>query len=311
MQFFTDAVKAKGVGRAYGHHGEVVQGMFPTPDGGTCRGLVTLPCHLFHSTATFRPSVGSPLISSAPNKSKSLAAARLTLDEIGLRDMGGVLTIENDIPLSWGLGSSTADVTATIRALCDAFRLSLSAHQIARLAVRAETASDPIMFDDCAMVFAHRAGHVIEALPGSFPSVEVLGFNTAEGTDGVDTLALPPAGYDEEEVQAFRPIVTLLRRAVADRDSSLLGLAATASARINQRFLPKPNFDGLIAIAGQSGAIGIQVAHSGTIAGLLFDPVRAADLEARFDRARMHLAEVGITDHWRFRTGSSVGCDRE
>lgn len=299
----VDSALTIGTGRAHGHHGEIVQGVFSTPEGVMCRGLVTMPCGLFRSTAMFRPSRSAHLTSRTPNKSKSLAAARLFLDEFGLREMGGALTIESDIPLGWGLGSSTADVTATIRALCSAFGVTISAGQTARMAARAEIACDPIMFEDSSMIFAHRDGRVIELLPGPLPPIEVLGFNS-DG-DGVDTLALPPANYSDAELWAFRPIIDDLRRAVIDRDARLLGRAATASARINERFLPKRNFDALTRIAEDAGAVGIQVAHSGTIVGILFDPIDEASLDAAVDHAQQRLSEIGIEDSWRFRAGRS------
>lgn len=293
--------RAKGTGRAIGHHGEIVQGMFPTRDGGFCRGLITLPCEVFHATATFAPEPEAPLRSVPAGKAKALEAAALTLKELGQDGWGGILSIDSNIPLRWGLGSSTADVTATVRAVCDAFGGRLPAERIARLAVAAETASDPIMFDDCAMVFAHRGGHVIETLPGGLPPLTVLGFRTTEEDEGVDTLSHPPASYDEMETRAFRPVVGLLRRAAFAGDSALLGRAASASARINQRFLPRRHLAGLERIAAEAGGVGLQVAHSGIIAGILFDP-RSPDLHRRVDAARHGLADLGITEAWCFRT---------
>ncbi|WP_162240362.1 hypothetical protein [Nocardia arizonensis] len=57
---------------------------------------------------------------------------------------------------------------------------------------------------------------------------------------------------------------------------------ATASARLNQRFLEKPELETLVEIAAEHGAAGVQVAHSGSVAGVLFDPTRRpgwADVE--------------------------------
>ena len=61
----------------------------------------------------------------------------------------------------------------------------------------------------------------LEKWYGPLPAVRVLGFNT-EGEHGVETLALPPVPYSAWEVEAFRPILGLLRRAVAER-SRLVG----------------------------------------------------------------------------------------
>jgi uncharacterized protein involved in propanediol utilization len=82
----------------------------------------------------------------------------------------------------------------------------------------------------------------------------------------------------------------------------LVGRVASASAGINQRYLPKPHFSELMRLSEDVGAAGLQVAHSGTVAGLLFDP-RRPELEARVGRAEHGLDRLGISDRWRFRAG--------
>src|ERR1039458_6783440 len=62
-----------------------------------------------------------------------------------------------------------------------------------------------------------------------------------------------------------------LRRAITMEDVALLGRVATASARINQRFLPKPSLEFLVEVCQRHGGCGVQVAHSGTVVGLIFD----------------------------------------
>jgi uncharacterized protein involved in propanediol utilization len=93
----------------------------------------------------------------------------------------------------------------------------------------------------------------------------------------------------------------LLRRAVNVQDSSLIGSVASASARMNQRFLPKPHFDHLEQMVERVGAVGLQVAHSGTVVGMLFDP-RVAELDERIRCAQALLRELGVAKTWRFRT---------
>jgi uncharacterized protein involved in propanediol utilization len=192
-------------------------------------------------------------------------------------------------------------VTAAIRAVGDAFGLDIPAEVVAELAVQAEVASDSTMFEDRAVLFAFRGGYVIEDFGGRFPPLEVLGFNTDVTGSGVDTLSYPLALYTREEVEALRPLVELLRQAVRAQDPRLIGEAASASARINQAHLPKRHYDFLEKLVGRVGALGLQAAHSGTVAGLLFDP-RDPAAEGRIEEARALLAEVGIDSVWRFQT---------
>jgi uncharacterized protein involved in propanediol utilization len=116
----------------------------------------------------------------------------------------------------------------------------------------------------------------------------------------VATLSLPPVPYTAWEIEAYRPILGLLRRAVERQDAALLGRAATASTLLMQRHRPKRQMPELLHLAKETGALGVQVAHSGTVAGFLFAP--GAGAEARIERARAGLARLGMPASWVFST---------
>ncbi|WP_287174136.1 kinase [Mesorhizobium sp.] len=266
-----------GVGRCYAHHGEILQGMFYDDDGQNTRALVTLPCPLFCTTAKFLTTPQREIVTFPNGKRKAHKAATLALQEAGHAGQGGLLFLANESPEGWGLGSSTSDVVATIRAVADSFRMSFDQETIAKLAVQAEVASDSIMFENSAVLFAQRQGKLLETFSNKLPPVDVIGFDTDSSHQGIDTLLYPPAEYTWQEIEEFRPLHGLLRRAIDTQDAGALGKVATSSARINQRYLPKPKFDELLDIAEDCGAVGIQVAHSGSIVGFMFDcaePVR-------------------------------------
>ncbi|HEU4883657.1 MAG TPA: hypothetical protein VFT45_15460 [Longimicrobium sp.] len=289
-----------GHGRIHAHHGEIVQGMFYSSDGSVEHGLVTLPCTLFRTAVRFRPLRSGPLTVEPGDRSRARAAARLTLDALGRTGWGGAIRIESSVPVQWGCGSSTTDVLATIRAVADAFGAVLEPAWIAGLAVAAETASDSLMFGPGrAVLFAQRRGRVLLDLGGPLPAVRVLGFNT-EGEHGVATLTLPPVPYSAWEIEAYRAVLGLLRRAVERQDPGLLGRVATASTLIMQRHRPKRHMPELLRLAREAGALGVQVAHSGTVAGFLFEPgAGAAD---RIECARAGLRRLGLPASWEFST---------
>ncbi|HEX2040411.1 MAG TPA: hypothetical protein VHF47_11845 [Acidimicrobiales bacterium] len=287
-----------GRGRAIAHHGELLQGMFVGPEGGPMRGLVTLPCELYASEGEFRPS-DVPGIEVTPEwKWKAQKAAQLTLDYLHADGVGGALRVETTIPIGWGMGSSTSDVIAAIRATADGIGVSLHTEEVARLAVAAETASDSIMFGDRALLFAQRDALVIEDFGAHFPAFEVLGFNAG---NAVDTLSFTPAQYDGDDIERFEELRALLREGFQSACPERVGHVATASARINQRFLPKPEFDRLLATVDAVGAVGIQVAHSGSVVGVLFDGDHE-DVDARIEKARAALGELDFGPTWRFTT---------
>jgi uncharacterized protein involved in propanediol utilization len=287
-----------GRGAVHAHHGEIVQGVFHSSDGTLEHGLVTLPCDLFRTTASFRPVRSGPLHVEPGGRTRARTAARLTLDALGRTGWGGVLRIDGNVPLRWGCGSSTTDVLSAIRAVADAFGEVLEPAWIARLSVASETASDSLMYGpERVLLFAQRRGSLLVDLGGPLPDVRVLGFNT-EVDHGVETLALLPCRYSAWEVEAFRPVLGLLRRAVEQQDPALLGRVATASTTIMQRHRPKRFMPQLLRLAGEVGALGVQVAHSGTVAGFLFAP--GGDAAGRIDDARAGLLRLGLKEAWEF-----------
>lgn len=280
------------------HHGELLQGMFVGPEGAPMRGLVTLPCELYCSEAEFRPRT-QPGVDVGPDwKWKAQKAARLTLEYLEVEGVGGELHMESTIPIGWGMGSSTSDVIAAVRATAAGMGVTLRTEEVARLAVAAETASDSIMFGDHALLFAQRDALVIEDFGAVFPAFEVLGFSTG---GGVDTLSFTPAQYDDRDIGRFEELRALLRDGLRTSDTAVVGYVATASARINQRFLPKPELDGLLKLVGASGAVGLQVAHSGSVIGVLFDG-DDEDVDVRVEKGRAGLGELGFGPMWRFTT---------
>ncbi|MER5474548.1 kinase [Streptomyces sp. NPDC002685] len=288
------------------HHGEILQGVF-TGREGSVRGLVTLPSTLHTTRATFTPAPGTEVTVSPGWKGKARRAAELALRELVPADagaVGGHLELTGDVPLCRGFGSSTSDVLSAIWAVKDAFTHPLPPRVVARLAVRAETASDSLMFEDSTVLFAQREGTVIEDFGYRMPPLRVLGFGSRPSNrgKGVDTLALPPARYDGAEVERFALLRDMLREAIQMKDVALLGSVATASAEINQRHLPVPGFDRIRDIQRTCGAVGVQVAHSGDIAGLLFDR-DDPEVEARTARAQELLRGTGIDEQWNYTTG--------
>lgn len=142
----------------------------------------------------------------------------------------------------------------------------------------------------------HREGTAIKDFFDELPPLLVVGADTDPTGAGVDTLALPPARYDPEQIQTFGCLRALLRRALRERDTELLGRVATCSADINQTFLPTNRFEEIKRIADAPGAVVVQVSHSGTVAGLLFAPDGPA-VGTRADDAAAQLRHLGFAPY--------------
>jgi uncharacterized protein involved in propanediol utilization len=286
-------------GRSIAQHGEILQGQMEDAASRPRRFLLSLPCDRFYSAVTFAPSRNSPLSVEPAHKEKVKKVVELTLNYLGKEDVGGRLTVETNIEEGKGYGSSTADCVAGVYAVAQATGRSLTDAEVALLVVEAETASDNFMFER-PVLFAHREGVVLEELGPRIPKLEVLGVDTE--IDGVVyTLDYPPATYSWRQVQEFHMLISALRRAIRYEDLPLLGRVATASSVVNQQFLPKPLFGEIRRLAEHAGTLGIAVAHSGTVASILLDPVDPL-LETKVDLIRTELDRLGINRVLRFHT---------
>jgi uncharacterized protein involved in propanediol utilization len=299
-----------GYGECPAHHGEILQGVFYDHEGRLLRALVTMPTRIHVTRAAFIPSSRPAIAVHAEEKSKAKAAARLALSVLSDTVCGGDLFLSSHCPIGWGLGSSTSDVVATLRAVADALEVELLPSDIGRLAVMSETASDSIMFEESAVLFAQRRGYVIEAFVNPLPTFLVASINTDSSRSGVSTLDQPLPLYSGEEISTFSALRDRLRLAIAENNRKSVAEVATASARINNRYLPKPHIERIIEVALGHGALGVQVAHSGSVVGLLFDPDEH-DASINASKALGALGRFSFSHHLLFTSESRISQQRQ
>ena len=253
-------------------------------DGILC--MVTCPIDMY-STATVElssdPSIspgdpavipGSPTVIPAkagihgpPDSPKACRAARATLDYLGATGMGARLWLDSCLPRGKGMASSTADVSAAIVATAAAMGRELSPVQIAEIALGIEP-SDGVMFPDIA-VFDHRDGRIARSL-GPPPPMRVL---ILDFGGSVDTLEFNRSDRDaalKELGPRMKEAVSLIEDGILRGDPLRIGRGATVSAQANQEMLFNPHLEPVIELSREVGAVGVNVAHSGTVIGMLF-----------------------------------------
>ncbi|HID63852.1 MAG TPA: GHMP kinase [Anaerolineae bacterium] len=207
-----------------------------------------------------------------PDTPKSVTALQAMLARLGHTEMGGQLRIRSDLPRAKGMASSTADIAATVYALAEALGEGVEPWEVARIALSVEP-SDSLMFPGLAL-FDHRSGQVYEDL-GPAPPLEVVVLDFG-GT--VDTLAYNRryrADLLRKMVAEHREALAAVKEGLRRGNLADVGYGATLSARAHQRILPKPRLETVIGLAREMGALGVNVAHSGTVIGLLLDPGHA------------------------------------
>lgn len=289
-----------GRGRSIAQHGELFQGQIEEIGADHRRRcLLSLPCKALYSEAIFDADTSGALTIAPVHKNKAKKVMELTREHLGAAWLGGSVRITSTVPEAKGYGSSTADCIAAAISVADAIGRRLREDELARLVVQAEVASDNFMFEH-AVLFAHREGVVLENYARHVPALEVLGIDTAEDCH-VATLEYPPAAYSWRQRQSFCTLTGGLRRAICKHDVRLLGRVATASACINEQFLPKRMFKDITRIMEYVGALGIAVAHSGTVMSILFDPCDET-VENKIGEALSYLSELGVSKVLRFQT---------
>jgi uncharacterized protein involved in propanediol utilization len=288
-----------GTGRTIAQHGEFFLGQIEDDSDKYQCCLLSLPCRAFYSKATFHPDQSGVLRVSPFCKSKARKVAELTLASLNAGTVGGELSIESEVPEAKGCGSSTADCVAAAVAAADSLRVNFPEEQLARFIVDANVVSDNFMFGR-AVLFNPRQGVVLEDFAKKLPRLEVLGIDTASG-ERVKTRNHCPPKYSWKQLRSFGTLVGALRAAVHRQDKQLLARVATASAKINETFLPNPMFGEIRRITECAGALGIAVAHYGTVVSILLDPADEL-LEWKVDRIRADLNGLGVSQILRFRT---------
>lgn len=243
--------------------GELVQGTI----GGT-KFLVSCPVNWF-SRVTVR--LGPGLEDAYPaNRIKTYLGVRRMLDMKGFADYGAVLEVSSSIPVGKGMASSTADLAAGCFAAAAALDAKPDPHEIAVIALAVEP-SDATFFPGI-VLFDHVQGKLYEELGEALP----LGIIALDFGGVVDTLEFNSRGdlsawYSSHQSEISQSL-ELVKAGIARKDPVLLGKGATLSARVNQGILPKPRLEELIDFTSRYGAYGVNVAHSGTVAGVLVPP---------------------------------------
>lgn len=176
--------------------------------------------------------------------------------------------VKSDLPLGKGMASSSADISATCQGLALSMGQELTPDEIADIALSIEP-TDGIFYPGI-ILFDHIQGKIRQSLGEAIPMYIVIldvggEINTLHFNKRRDLQQLNK-NNEQQVAEAIDLIMTGLQR----KDIRLIGQGATISARANQSILFKPYLEDIIAISHSWGAVGVNIAHSGTVVGILF-----------------------------------------
>lgn len=249
-----------GKGYCNGTFGELVQGII-----GGRPFLITLPLPCLKSEAVFIPDETISEITGYPSNIKAVTAGKKLCQRFGIQ-AGGSLQIQSNIPPGKGMASSSADITAAMKAIADCYSLPLTKEIISSIAAEIEP-TDGVMYDEVvAYDFIH--GELIECF-GHLPPFFIIGIDFGGIIDTVQFNQIEKK-YEYQEQLKFIAAYELIKEGIATKNVSFICRAAAISARINQKLLPKPFFNELETVAKTCGG-GLVAAHSGTVLGVIME----------------------------------------
>ena len=251
-----------GIARSPGTCGELVQG---TING--MNFLVTCPVNVYSEVKVELNNSGEIITGGDLPKVKQ--AVKKTLEFMDAAKLGATIQVSSDIPMGKGMASSTADIVAACAAVSLALGSCLSASELAGIALGIEP-TDGLMFNGITM-FDHVEGQLHRYL-GHAPRLEIVIVDLG-GT--VDTVAFNVnknlENLNRQKEPQVASALVKLEEALLKNDSFKIGEAATESAFANQKILYKQELQQLLDLCKCNGGVGINVAHSGTVVGLMFE----------------------------------------
>ncbi|MDA8479505.1 L-threonine kinase [Citrobacter sp. Awk 4] len=198
--------------------------------------------------------------------------------------------VHSTIPVAKGMASSTADIAATALATAHHLGHTLNEPTLAQLCVSLEP-TDSTVFRQLTL-FDHNDASTQIACEAQ-PQLDLLVLESPKTLRTSDYHRIPRLDRLHAGAAALQQAWEKVQEACITQNPRRMGEAATLSAIASQMLLPKPDFNILISLVEECDLYGVNVAHSGSVVGLMLDRERHD-----VDYIKWTLAERKLTSHW-------------
>lgn len=237
-----------------GSCGELVQGIYQGEPI-----LITCPIKKFSTC-----EVSDEFFSVEGLGEKSLQMLEKILNFLQIERNFGI-KITSELPKSKGMASSSADLAAVAKAVSKFCNKNLPAEQIAKFATQIEP-TDGIFYSEI-VAMNPITGRLIK----KFSLPEKLSIAIFDYGGEIETLK-----FNKRSDFEIEELPDILNFDLVEK-----------SASANQKILHKSNLDDIINFAKDLGAVGVNVAHTGTVIGIFFRDndidKKIAEIQRRFD----------------------------
>lgn len=178
------------------------------------------------------------------------------------------IRVKSNIPIAKGMASSTADIASTVVAVSMLLGRKISDEELAKICTYIEP-TDSTIFEKFTL-FDHLKGDIIKKFDWN-PSLDIL---VLESSERLNTQIFRKQNYDylrKINKNKVEKAYEVFKEAYKKKDNKLLGEAATMSSLANQIILKKDKLQEVINRSLKEGCYGVNVAHSGTVVGIIFE----------------------------------------
>lgn len=198
---------------------------------------------------------------------KSEMALKAAVSYMGFTSFPLGLALDSQLPTGKGMAASSADIAAVIQAVAASIDDVLAPEEVAEIAAGIEP-TDGVFFPGIVQM-NYMTGQLIESYE-DVPKMIIAMFDTGGKVNTIEFHS------NYEKNRGNRNSSPELLTAVDALSSGLtpekIAKVATMSALENQELIHKDRLEEIIEYTKSLGALGVNVAHSGTMIGVLFKP---------------------------------------
>ncbi|MFN2363534.1 MAG: GHMP kinase, partial [Halarsenatibacteraceae bacterium] len=181
------------------------------------------------------------------------------------------IDIASELLIGKGMGSSTADLAATVAAIMLLFKEKIDYYLLKKILIEVEPSDSSFL--PGLHLLDHLKGSKLEYL-GRPPDLEIMifiqpGIIETNWFNQQENLKTLKTAKEVKVKKAFH----LIKKGIKEQNKVLIGQGATLSSLAHQQILPKKGLERIKEIIIKTEKIyGMNIAHSGSLLGLLVEP---------------------------------------